>query len=331
MKEFYRGLGEVIANIRKNKNIEKASIEITRVFNKAGILQDQSKIILKGLGRGRRATAYLISGNFDGSDKYVIKVFHEVNTPEYEHFYGNHIEAGMRMFWLKNAGENTQVARFYFADVKNGFMISHYIDPWMGPPDNVIPPEKFGLRFADIYPEISKNITHGNIFDPCIEIVHQLLVKNTTARKIYGRIFDAKSPEEKDKLWDEIYKKEGKHKDVLLGLTCAIEQFTNPEKYFKLLAKISNNSVKLALANNFYILPTGNENVECFKLIANNATNDIKEVLVGNIRILPKDKKVECFELLEKNADDDFKMVLKEYLFLLPENRRNEMKTKYNL
>ena len=332
IKNFYAQLGKIVSKLRNAdqnaESVNAASAQINDLFRRAEILAPNKNVNLKSLGSGKFGTAYLLDGT-----QYVIKIFHHPTCAD--NLSGNRIEANRAIYCRNNAdnavriinpeGENrNELAKFYFADIDNGYIISEYIHNCKKSTKRETNFDLIGLEPTDF--EEGRNRQCGYIYDYGeFKISQPILAKNKTARYIYTKIYKAPT-EKRVQLWHEIYSKKKKSNDILIGLVEPLKLIASEKvrtNLFIKMAKHSDNTVKEALAYNLYCLPE-EKRAEWFEKLADGADNIVKEALAHKLDCLHEDRRKEWFEKLAERADDSVKRVLASNLKCLPKNKRLE-------
>jgi len=327
IKNLYASFGQILSDLRikgqfKKENIEEASNQLNKSLHNAGILTGDQKIVLKKLGPGKFGTAYLLNENFDKDkkyNKYVIKLFHNIQAEN--HYHGNYIESNRAMYWLKNAGKQTQRARLYFADLKNGFMVSQYIDEFIEKPKKKAFPKLLGIFAFD--DNISNKIGEYYVEYGGMGIVNPILTNNKIARRINKMIFYTPENKRTD-LWNKLYKDNSNNDDILASLALAITYLPEKEQEtcFEKLSQRESNLVKEALAYSMKILPD-NSLLKYFEQFSQNITNPVKVALIDHLKRIPANERSDYFKLFAENADNSVKIALIRKLRLLPEKERS--------
>jgi len=327
IKTLYAELGQIFSDLKlqgrfKENNIEKASNEINKVLHDSGILFENQRVNLEKIGVGKFGTVYLLKENFDKDkkySKYVIKLFHTVQADN--NFHGTYVESNRAMYWLKNAGKQTQRARFYFADLKNGFMVSQYVDEFIEKPKKKAFPKLFGIFAYD--DNISNKIGDYYVEYGGMGIINPLLTENKVARRINKKIFYTPENKRMD-LWNKLYKDNNKDNDVLAGLALSIKFLPEKEHEtcFEILSLRESNQVKEALAYNMKILPD-NTLLEYFEQFSQNADNPVKVALIGHFKRIPINERSKYFKSFTENANNPVKIALIRKLSMLPEKERS--------
>lgn len=247
IKQFYRYMGVLVSMFRdigqSDALVKEYANAMTDLMQGLGLISEDKTVSLKRLDSGQYGTSYL----FDCGEKYVLKVFHDVNI--HSNFHGNYIETNRAAYWNKQAGRQTNRAEFYFSDLKNGYMFKSYIDKNSKKPQNIINSEIYGLEALDESGE--HNIINGHSFDyGGMAISSMILATNKTARYVYKKINNTK-PDLRIKVFREIVDNKNcpNYNDRLLGLIAGMEIIK--EKYtfemIESLAKADNKTVKTLL------------------------------------------------------------------------------------
>jgi hypothetical protein len=327
IKNLYTALGEIFLDLRKQgqfaeENIENTSNKINKVLHNSGILAGDQKVKLKKLQPGKFGTGYLLDENFAKDEKYgkyVIKLFHYIKSDN--NFHGNNVEPNRALYWLKNAGKNTQRARLYFADLKNGFMVSQYIGRNAKKPQKKVSTKLLGIFSFD--ENTSNKIGDYYVDYGGIDVINPLLNNNKIARHINKQIFYTPETRRMD-LWNKKYKDSNNNEDILTGLACAISSLPEGEQEicFEKLCQSKYSQVKEALAYNLEIF-SYDTSLKYFELLAQNADNLVKIALINNLKNISRNERLNYFIQFAESSDNTVKLALTKKLYLLRNKERS--------
>lgn len=334
---------DVLAQIGTNKRLSEA-------FSNAGITQSGQKISILYIGEGELGTAFRLLGLSD--DKYIIKIFHPKSVTSNHH--GKHIEPNRAAFWQKYAGKNTQMAPFYFADLKAGYMVNKFIDDNTPKYKRYILPQSLGLKSFDIdeNPDAKHNIIKGFQIDyGGLEVKKSTLVKDKKKQADFRKFFALP----KEKQLESLHKADDSIKmhvldniilqsikartenfnqllknaseEVKIKLACKIYIIPDEETMFafKQLLNKASDKVKIQLATNLPSLPR-NARAESFKLLLNDSSEDVKKNLVYAINFVEDEQKAECYNLLAENASPELSEKMAKLIGYVPKKAESLIK-----
>lgn len=295
IKSFYSELGDIALKMRKIKSKKKENTEIseaiTNLFYKTGLIDKNQQLKIRLIGSGGFGDGYLIENLDNYEKKYVLKVFKN-KTTFFTH--GALAEANRGLFWRKNAGKNTQYTDLYFADAKNGYLVTRYIKDNEPEPKRFIDPVLLGIKIID-----KGNIIAKFIIDfGGISSSSSILSHNTKARNIHKLI--GKTPENnRTYIWKNKFdnKAQSQYNDVILGLLEAMK-----------------------------FIPDENK-AECLIKFANTTDNELKIRALRYLGDIPRDKQKDFFTEFSKKADNILAKELLKKLIYLPKDERKEIKT----
>lgn len=240
--------------------IALASVQMKEAIDKLGFDTDDLEVKFVGLGSNGCVYKFRV----DEKD-YVIKVYHTEHDKKIssKDYHGKLIESNRAAF-IKGLNKPSHYVNYYFADLKNGFMVADYVDAKAKSPLKIIKEKLFGFFFADNNGSKAKeNTLNGwNIDFGGIKVFNQLLAKNKTVRYVFSKITNNASSKEWtgnwDKLFDEIQAGSVSNKpDLLLGLI-AFAKFLpvndREERYNKILDQLTEKEINL-LTNNIECVP----------------------------------------------------------------------------
>lgn len=332
IKQLYKSIGEVALELRKKENSKEAVVSASQKINEAlhivGIIEPEQKIKLKKLEAGAYGTGYLLEQNTPTKDKFIIKIFHDIE-PTLD-IHGNYIEQNRAMFWQKNTTKNNNRAKSYFMDLKNGYMINQFIGILTPLPKKRVNESRLGLFAND--ETGNHNIINGYSIDyGGLEIKTPILDNNKEARYTYKKITNAPYSE-KLGVWNQIYENKSvpNYTQKLEGLIPAVNLITgsnNKLECFDKLLKVPDMNLKAALCKNIDVLPF-NMRAPWFDNRLHNADSATKKALAHSLKVLSKEPKgdnLARFEKLMNGSDSETQVLLAENLKLL----EPEQKTKW--
>ena len=188
------------------------------ILVKYKILSQFDDFDLVYLGKGGKGSVYKLSGLKDFShpdeDEFVIKVFHTNDLNEEYMHHGTYAEINAAAYWMKNVGFDTNRGKFFFGDLKNGYMISKYIDEDVRLAKRRVDFAKQGLEFTDENGKMCHNVVKGYHYDwgGCRKLDNFVNQKDSIFRRTYNYIMT--TPKQKRLAeWLKIFEVESKHKE----------------------------------------------------------------------------------------------------------------------
>ena len=164
--------------------VQQASKYLETSFIETGIINADDTIDLKFVGIGEFGMSYTFKV---GDEIYSFKQFnpYERFTHKPDHPHGKLMEPNRAIFLnklIKN--KDTQFSKFYFADLKNAYMVTKYIDKDTPEPKQSFDLKSVGLQYGDdSSAKKDFNIINGHIVDyGGLLIVNTILATNKTAR-----------------------------------------------------------------------------------------------------------------------------------------------------
>lgn len=264
-KSLIKDLGPIAETLRANSDkykmkkdaIKIASKDFTKVLQTHGIIKKSAidetekkktsllsslKNLLKSkerkvkelkpgelltLGNGAFGRAFAFKD--DENNTYVLKVFHNLLDEEFKERNSKIGHYKMmepnRAAYIKKNTKSNEFAKFYLADLQNGFMITEYIDKR----------KKFKCRFSPdsigvIYTDTkTSNLKNDSIIDyGGIKVKSANIANNKTVQWVYNTLDKVKSAQERVTKWHELFEdasanKVPNAKDRLLGLLVSIK------------------------------------------------------------------------------------------------------------
>lgn len=281
---------------RRNKSTVEKYEKMMRKYNFIGKWDDAD---LEYLGKGGKGAAYKLVGlrdkdNFD-DDEFVIKVFHVVEGEnwQYSKSHGCYAELNSAAYWMNTVGADTNRGKFYFGDLKSGYMINKYIDEDVRLPKRVIDPYQYGLKCTDEDAAKKHNVCKGYSYDwGGVRVVNRLKNGDKYARKILETI--KKTPERyRTQKWLDIYDEKVSNYDSRnAGLAMAIKHM--PDKLF------------------------------CFDKCMQKRSQKVDQGLAYALKYLPYEYASEYFEKLVQTNDVTTQIVLFNEIPLLAMKHRDE-------
>ncbi len=305
---FCEQLGKIFTVDRHFSNIDSIAQSLRILFNQHGIIDGNTdKLNVSYLEKGFFGRAYKIDIN-DENPK-VIKEYKR--TYRYHNNHGNYSEQNIAEYISRYSGANTNVAKYYYGDTKNGIMILDYISKDTPQPENIIELDELGLAYDDGKP---RNLINNYIIDFGGMITISNLIGNEDAQNVYRIFKHLNNNEEKQELFNSIINdvNNEKYKDKLIGLTHSIKFFPENKQLdlYKKMHEFNDTDINIALIENFKnfgILWNDNEIV---RDLITSEDIAIKEILAREIKHIPANL---SHPLMEKLSTED-NNTIKKYL-----------------
>lgn len=174
------------------------------------------------LGNGAFGRAFAFKD--DENNTYVLKVFHTLLDEKFKERNSKIGHYKMmepnRAAYIKKNTKSNEFAKFYFADLQKGFMITEYIDKrkkFKGK----FSPHTIGVKYTDTK---TSNLKNDSIIDyGGIQIVSKNIANNKTVKWVYNTLNKINSSEDRVTRWHQIFDEASNNKvpnskDRLLGL-----------------------------------------------------------------------------------------------------------------
>lgn len=300
LREFDETKVTSIDEIKKRRNKSTVNL-LNDVLKKYNILREWDDVDLEYLGKGGKGAGYKISGLRDFSngneDEFIIKVFHviEGSNWQYSKSHGCYAELNSAAYWMNNVGSDTNRGKFFFGNMKSGYMVNKYVDDDVRLPKRTIDPYKYGLKCTDESIEHKHNTCKGYSFDwGGVRVVNRLKNGDKYARKILEEIKD--TPEDKRlRKWVDLFtQKDTNPESKNAGLAMAVKHM--PDEY------------KFA----------------CIDLCLSERTQKVEQGLAYALKYLPYKDAIKYFEKLVQTDDTVTQIVLFNEIPLLAMMHRDQ-------
>ena len=224
---------------------QEAVDKLKSVFVKYKILSQYDDFDLVYLGKGGKGSVYKLSGLKDFShpdeDEFVIKVFHTNELNESYVHHGAYAEINAAAYWMKNVGFDTNRGKFFFGDLKNGYMISKYIDEDVRLAKRKVDFAKQGLEFTDENGKMGHNVVKGYHYDwgGCRQLVNFVNQNDSVFRRTYNYIMT--TPKQKRLAeWLKKFEAKSQHKDSEYAALAKCIPYLPKENQAELVQKCSD-------------------------------------------------------------------------------------------
>jgi len=237
---------------RRNKSTAEKFENLMRKYN---FVEPWDDVDLEYLGKGGKGAAYKLAGLRDFSDKnedeFVIKVFHVIEGKDWQYSksHGCYAEINSAQYWINNVGSDTNRGKFFWGDMRSGYMINKFVDEDVRLPKRVIDPYSYGLKTTDEDAVKKHNVCKGYSYDwGGVRVVNRLKNGDKYARAVLKEIRN--TPEKYRALkWEELMrKKDGAAESRQAGLAMSIKHMDNKTRYFDRCLALHKPKVDQALA-----------------------------------------------------------------------------------
>ncbi|MBP3821658.1 hypothetical protein J6G99_08465 [bacterium] len=304
---FFEKLGDLFTKDRHESNIDILSKGLEDLFKKHGIAKSTDSVNVEFVGKGFFGRTFKIDIN--GKDPKIIKEFKR--TKRFHNNHGNYSEQNLAEYINAYSGHNTNMARYYFGDTKNGIMVMDYISKETPKPSNIVSLDELGLAYDD---EKAANYVGDYIIDYGGLITIKNLVGNKTAQNIYRTFKHMQDKDSKIELFKEITKgtKDEQYRDKMIGLAHSVRFFPEEiqEKLYQQLANSNINHVKFAIIENIRNFPKTFDCEGMLENIVKNADSKIKEACAREIKYFPEKLRHRLFEELSMEDNNKIKKYL---------------------
>lgn len=309
LESFLENLGEIVKIDRHYSNIDSLRRALYNLFMFHGIIDKTDKFDINYLEKGFFGRAFQIVINDDIENSKVLKEYKR--TYRYHNNHGNYSEQNVAEYITRYAGENTNLARYYFGDTLNGYMVLDYISKDKEPPTKKIELDELGIAYDDNRP---RNLVGDYIIDVGGMITISNLAGNKTAQEIHTKFKHLEDENEKLALFNEIYsnRDDAEYKNKMIGLTHSIKYFeseTQGDLYNKMF-DLNQQGVNVALVENIKNFPFSFKADNIINGLAESEDDVIKTVIAREIKTFPAKLKHELIERLSKEDNDSIKKYL---------------------
>ena len=307
ISNFLESLGLIFTADRHFSNIDSMKNSLRILFSQYKIIGKDDELNVSYLEKGFFGRAYKLDIN--GEEPKVMKEYKR--TYRYHNNHGNFSEQNVAEYISRYSGSNTNVAKYYYGDTKNGVMLLDYISKETPLAENIIELDEIGLAYDDAKP---RNLVNNYIIDFGGMITISNLIGNEEAQNVY-RIFKyLEDNSEKIHLFNQILEDESneKYKDKLIGLTHSIKFLPKDQQleFYKKMYEFNDTDINIALVENFKNFGVFWSDNEVVRSLAKTDDIAVKEVIAREIKHLPSDL---THSLMEKYSLED-NNTIKKYL-----------------
>lgn len=332
----------------KKRRYNKTAKRFENVMKKYNIVSSWDDVDIEYLGKGGKGAGYKLVGLRDNTnndeDEFVIKVFHVVEGKNWHNFksHGCYAEINSAQYWMHTVGHDTQRGKFFFGDLKSGYMVNKYVDDDVRLPKRKIDPYSYGLKCTDESIEHKHNTCKGYSFDwGGVRVINRFKNGDKIARSVDGKIRDAKK-EDRPYLWNKYFgeNKRSNSASKNAGLALAIKHLDDKQYYIDTCISLKEPKVNQALAYVLKYLPY-EQAVPYFEKLVQTDDVITQVILFNEIPLLAMKRSEEnakdalsaprseilpsrievYYELAEKYALPDSIEHLASLVHLLPKNR----------
>lgn len=309
IESFLENLGEIVKIDRHYSNIDSLRRALYNLFMFHGIIDKTDKFDVNYLEKGFFGRAFQIVINDDIENSKVLKEYKR--TYRYHNNHGNYSEQNVAEYITRYAGENTNLARYYFGDTLNGYMVLDYISKDKEKPSKKVELDELGIAYDDNRP---RNIVGDYIIDVGGMITISNLAGNKTAQEVHSKFKHLDNDTEKLALFEQYYDNSDdvNYKDNMIGLTHSIKYFPsdNQGDLYNKMYNLNQQGVNIALVENIKNFPFSFNADNIINGLANSEDERVKTTIARDIKSFPAKLKHELFERLSKE-DNNF---IKKYL-----------------
>lgn len=309
IESFLENLGEIVKIDRHYSNIDSLRRALYNLFMFHGIIDKADKFDVNYLEKGFFGRAFQIVINDDIENSKVLKEYKR--TYRYHNNHGNYSEQNVAEYITRYAGENTNLARYYFGDTLNGYMVLDYISKDKEKPSKKVELDELGIAYDDNRP---RNIVGDYIIDVGGMITISNLAGNKTAQEVHSKFKHLDNDTEKLALFEQYYDNSDdvNYKDNMIGLTHSIKYFPsdNQGDLYNKMYNLNQQGVNIALVENIKNFPFSFNADNIINGLANSEDERVKTTIARDIKSFPAKLKHELFERLSKE-DNNF---IKKYL-----------------
>jgi hypothetical protein len=303
--DFYKTFSEITEELRNfdetkvytldeiTKRRNKSTVEkYSKLLEKYGLVKAWDDVDLEYLGKGGKGAAYKLVGlrdfNNGNEDEFVIKVFHIVEGKDWQQYksHGCYAEINSAQYWMNNVGSNTNRGKFFWGDMKCGYMINKFIDEDVRLPERTIDPYRYGLKCTDENAAMKHNVCKGYSYDwGGVRVVNRTKNGDKFARAVLAEI-KATPENERELRWCQLYNKKTPAKSSqMAGLAMGIKYLDDKKEYIDLCMQYHDPKVNRALSYVLKYLPY-RDAIEYFEKLVDTKDVITQIILFNEIPLL---------------------------------------------
>ncbi len=314
---FCERLGIIFTEDRHFSNIDNMTKSLRNVFSQFGIIEKPEDLNVSYLEKGFFGRAYKI--DIGDNEPKVIKEYKR--TYRYHNNHGNYAEQNIAEYIDRYTGNNTNVAKYYYGDTKNGIMLVDFISKDTPLPESIVELDELGLGYGDAKP---RNFVNKYIIDDGGMETISNLVGNIEAQNVY-RIFKyLENDTEKLELFNRIINdvNNENYNNKLIGLTHSIKFLPEEEQanMYKKMLEFNDTNINIALVENIKNFKISN-NDEIARELAKTEDMAVKEVIAREIKHFPADLTHSLIEKYSLENNNSIKKYLARNLNYYYKNR----------
>ncbi|MCM1339035.1 MAG: hypothetical protein NC191_05135 [Muribaculaceae bacterium] len=291
LRDFDESKVYTLDEITKRRN--KSTVEkFDNIMKKYNLVSKWDECDLEYLGKGGKGAAYKLTGlrDFKGKreDEFVIKVFHVIEGKDWQYSksHGCYAEINSAQYWINNVGTNTNRGKFFWGDLRSGYMINKYVDEDVRLPERTIDPYEYGLKCTDEDAAKKHNVCKGYSYDwGGVRVVNRLKNGDKYARAILNEIKN--TPEKyRAQTWERLMsRKDGYAEGRQAGLAMAIKYLDNKPYYFEKCLALHKPKVDQGLSYALKYMPY-KEAIKYFERLVQTDDSVTQVVLFNEIPLL---------------------------------------------
>lgn len=327
IKEIYDVFAQVTERLRNYDQTKVQSIAelmhrrddksvkmLEDVLTKYNIISKWDDFDLEYLGKGGKGAVYKLVGLRDltspDEDELVIKVFHQVKGDDWQLFksHGCYAEINSAAYWMNNVGYDTNRGKFFFADLKSGFIVNKYIDEDVRIPHRIVDVYRLGLKVTDEDAAKKHNVCKGYSYDwGGLRVVNRIKNGDKYARKMSEIIKNTDEKYRELEWWKHFSNTHKANKESInAGLAMSIKHLKDKTKYIDTCLELNQVKVNRALSYVLKYLPYETA-VKYFEKLFNTKDALTQVILYNEVPLL-------AMKHRDKEIKDDLQTVKSEII-----------------
>lgn len=311
LREFDETKVYTIDEITKRRNNSTKEL-LENLLRKYKLVSPWDDVDIEYLGKGGKGSGYKLVGLRNPSmneDEYVLKNYHVVEGKNWQPYksHGCYAEMNSAAYWMNNVGYETQRGKFFFGNLKTGYMVIKYVDDDVRLPKYKVDPYWYGLKCTDEDLIKKHNVCKDYSFDwGGVRVVNRIKNGSKTARMVAAKIKNTPD-ERKPHEWERFFASKKMDKSQKnAGLAMSIKHMPDKEYYIERCMALHDPLVDRGLAYVLKYLPY-EEAVKYFERLVQ--TNDVitQVVLFNEIPLL-------AMKHRDDNIKDDLQTVRSEIM-----------------